>query len=244
MPWQTLSIDSWQKAAAAARIAERLPEGAVVVSPGAKSGRVRALADHALEVERRGSDWARRRALAEAFAHFIAYRLAAWDWFVTITFRDLPGVSLPTAEMRRREVLEFMADLEHAAEQVGWLVAEEFGELGGRFHCHGLVAGVAALSRKDWWRVAFERFGRSRIEPVRLQRAAAFYAAKYQTKQLGTLHLGGILAGVDLRTWEQSQTPAAGGRQVIAHSADVPTEFFHITRSQRGRHRCQLNRRR
>jgi len=243
MAWQTLSIDSEQKAAAQARMAERLAEGAVVVSPGAQSRRVRPLVDHALEVERRNLRLAQRRAVAQAFGYFVAYQLALWDWFLTITFRDRAGVGLPTPEMHRRQLFDFMLDLERAKEHVGWLIAEEFGELSGRFHCHGLVAGVAALSRKEWWQIAHDRFGRSRIEPVRLQEAAAFYAAKYQTKQLGTLHLGGILAGVDLRAWEQSQVPAAGGCQVIAPSAEVPTALFHLTSMNRRRNRCQLNRR-
>jgi hypothetical protein len=49
---------------------------------------------------------------------------------------------------------------------IGWVIAEEFGRLGGRWHVHVLVKGVQQLRRKKWWKRAFIRFGRSRIEPI------------------------------------------------------------------------------
>ena len=53
-----------------------------------------------------------------------------------------------------------------ATAAIGWVVAEEFGRLGGRWHVHLLVKGVLKLRRKKWWKRAFVRFGRSRIEPI------------------------------------------------------------------------------
>jgi hypothetical protein len=49
---------------------------------------------------------------------------------------------------------------------IGWVIAEEFGRAGGRWHVHLLVRGVPYLRRKKWWKRAFTRFGRSRIEPI------------------------------------------------------------------------------
>ena len=53
-----------------------------------------------------------------------------------------------------------------ATAAIGWVVAEEFGRAGGRWHVHLLVRGVQHLRRKKWWKRAFRRFGRSRIEPI------------------------------------------------------------------------------
>src|SRR5262249_10368694 len=49
---------------------------------------------------------------------------------------------------------------------IGWVIAEELGRAGGRWHVHILINGVQKLRRKRWWRRAFVRFGRSRIEPI------------------------------------------------------------------------------
>ncbi len=53
-----------------------------------------------------------------------------------------------------------------ATAAIGWVIAEEFGRAGGRWHVHLLVSGVQHLHRKKWWKRAFVRFGRSRIEPI------------------------------------------------------------------------------
>ncbi len=47
-----------------------------------------------------------------------------------------------------------------------WVIAEEFGSAGGRWHVHLLIRGVEYLRRRKWWRRAFVRFGRTRIEPI------------------------------------------------------------------------------
>lgn len=61
----------------------------------------------------------------------------------------------------------FYFDIRTAATAaIGWVIAEEFGRLGGRWHVHLLIKGVHKLRRKKWWRRAFFRFGRTRIEPI------------------------------------------------------------------------------
>ena len=53
-----------------------------------------------------------------------------------------------------------------ATQQIGWVIAEEFGIAGGRWHVHLLVKGVKHLRRDEAWEKAFGRFGRCRIEPL------------------------------------------------------------------------------
>lgn len=60
----------------------------------------------------------------------------------------------------------FYEVLEVATTSIGWVIAEEFGRAGGRWHVHLLIRGVQSLRRKKWWRRAFLRFGRSRIEAI------------------------------------------------------------------------------
>lgn len=136
---------------------------------------------------------------------------------------------------------EFLADIEAAAgTPVGWVIAEEFGRLGGRWHAHGLVSGVSRLSREFWWREAFRRFGRTRIEPFDPKRAACFYAAKYAAKALGEIHVGGNLSGVELsrvvlengcRSWDDSladRSEPTHTHSVLLPSATVERTFFRL----------------
>lgn len=196
------------------------------------------LADHAWRQEK----WAARRRsraeLPEAFGHFLA-SLASWSWFINpITFRG----DAPCSDGAMKAIQEWIGDIQaHAgASPVGWVIAEEFGALGGRWHAHGLVSGVSHLIREFWWREAFRRFGRTRIEPFDPERAACFYAAKYAAKALGALHFGGNLAGVELsrmvrenghRTWDDSladSSQPARTHGVVSPSASVERTFFRL----------------
>ncbi len=155
------------------------------------------------------------------------------DWRPASRHRPILGPPVPDAALARIE--KFFADLRAAAGiPIGWVLGEELGRLGGRYHCHALVTGVAHLRRDVWWNEAFRRFGRTRIEPFDPERAAAFYTAKYAAKQLGGLHFGATLAGVDLDRAENSKRVVRRG-VVIAHSANLPREFFRITLSRRHR---------
>jgi hypothetical protein len=166
--------------------------------------------------------------------------LAAWDWFINpISFRnvwrnahrppDKPCLKEgpPCPDEAQAYLSEYFADMEKmAGKPIGWSVAEEFGRLGGRYHCHALVTGVAHLRRTFWWAEAFRRFGRTRIEPFDRERGAVFYAAKYAAKQLGGLHFGGTLAGKRLSDFEVSTS--SGGKQTVITSAEMPKEFFRM----------------
>lgn len=197
-----------------------------------------ALIDRAVRQNRWAREQATRAELPEAFGYFLS-GLAPWSWFVNpITFR---GDTPPCSDAAMKAVGEWLADIQtnSVEKEMGWVIAEEFGATGGRWHCHGLISGVSQLNRRFWWSEAFRRFGRTRIEPFDPDRAGAFYAAKYAAKALGRIHFGGTLAGVELsrvvkregrRAWddapESSQGSATHG--VIAPSTDAEKSFFRL----------------
>jgi hypothetical protein len=127
------------------------------------------------------------------------------------------------------EVRLFMEMLEASAGMpIGFIVAEEIGDVGGRWHLHLLVSGVPSdVPRKVWWSAAFQIWGRTRIEPYDPRKAAAFYAAKYAAKQLGAIHLCGTLCGVRMNDCEDSARHAALGGHDVVSSAFMPSGFFH-----------------
>jgi hypothetical protein len=166
--------------------------------------------------------------------------LADWDWFINpISFRDdwrnahrppdKPCVKTgpPCSDEALAYLGAYFADVQRTAgKPIGWVIGEEFGPLGNRYHCHALVTGVAHLWRRFWWAEAFRRFGRTLIEPFDRERAATFYAAKYEAKQLGGLHFGGTLAGVVLSDLEIPSSP--GGGKTVLTSAHLPKTYFRL----------------
>lgn len=196
------------------------------------------LVDHARKQERWAERERHRAELPEAFGDFLA-GLESWSWFVNpITFRG----DAPCSDGAMKGITEWLGDIQAlaGAAEVGWVIAEEFGALGGRWHCHGLVCGVSGISRAFWWREAFRRFGRTRIEPFDRDRAGAFYAAKYAAKALGAIHFGGTLAGTELsrlvrvngrRAWDDSLACSSAPHHthgVAVPSANVERTFFRL----------------
>jgi hypothetical protein len=55
------------------------------------------------------------------------------------------------------------------------------------------VSGVDRLSRRFWWKVAYEQFGRTRIEPFDYERGGAYYVAMNGLSEHGELYFGGKL---------------------------------------------------
>lgn len=200
---------------------------------------VKPLSDHAASVEKTAEERRMRANLPEAYGEFIA-GLAQWSWFVNpISFRGDPPE--PYAAMKRIE--EWLADLQAyvGPNPIGWVLAEEFGRVGGRWHCHGLVSGVSKVHRRFWWAEAFRRFGRTAIHPFDPKRAAAFYAAKYAAKALGRIHFGGTLKGRELnhlirtpegrRAWGDSlhnSSPGLTTHGVVSPSANLERVFFRM----------------
>src|SRR5260370_38922136 len=128
-----------------------------------------ALTDQRMRQEKWASSQQLRAMLPEAYGEFISL-LVKWDWFVTITFKEITARDLAVARIE-----EWLADIQGAAggKQIGWLLAEEFGRIGDRYHCHLLLAGVRNQQRKDLVRVTFRRFGRSEIRPFEAEREEA-----------------------------------------------------------------------
>jgi hypothetical protein len=148
-------------------------------------------------------------------------QLKSW----TPDYRGRQNPSPPVNDLALAEIKDFLFLLQEAAEQpIRWMIAEEFGKVGGRYHCHLLVAGVAHLRRDVWWRTAFERFGRTRIEPFNPAQGAAFYCAKYATKQLGAIHFGGPAPGEPYAAVLKPGMTV--GRFTLASSAEMPRNEF------------------
>jgi len=115
-------------------------------------------------------------------------RLKAW----MPDFRGRRNPGSPVPDQALAELKDWLLELQAAAGRpIRWMIAEEFGRIGGRYHAHMLISGVAHLRRDKWWASAFKQFGRTTISPFDPARGGAFYAAKYASKQLGALHFGG-----------------------------------------------------
>lgn len=81
--------------------------------------------------------------------------------------RRLSGKCLCCALLNDPVALSLYVEVRMVATRaIGWVIAEEFGRIGGRWHVHILIRGASHLRRKKWWRRAFRRFGRTRIEPI------------------------------------------------------------------------------
>jgi hypothetical protein len=148
-------------------------------------------------------------------------RLRGWN----PDFRGRRNPGPPVPDKALAEIKDFLSELQEvAAQPIRWMIAEEFGRLGGRYHCHGLVAGVKHLQREPWWKIAFERFGRTKILPFDPEKGGAFYAAKYAAKQLGAIHFGGPPPGGEFQAILKPSQDV--GRVDVLRSADLPREDF------------------
>ena len=121
--------------------------------------------------------------LAEAWGEFLTR--FPWDWFCTFTFRD----PVPSFTAHHRFAY-FARDLERAAGlPIAWFRGDEYGPRGGRLHLHALILNVGNLRRLTWMDRWNERNGYARILPFDAEKGAAFYCAKYVTKQFGNWDL-------------------------------------------------------
>lgn len=128
------------------------------------------------------------RQLAKAWGQFLSQ--FSWDWFVTLTFRDC------VLSFRAHRLFGyFVRDLEKAAGiPIFWFRADEIGSHGGRFHIHALIGNVAHLRRMTWMDRWNDWAGYARILPFNEKKGAAYYTAKYVTKQSGDWDVSDNLA--------------------------------------------------
>src|SRR5262249_39551027 len=88
----------------------------------------------------------------------------------------------------------FVRELEKAAGiPIFWFRADEIGPRGGRLHMHALIGNVAHLRRMSWVDRWGELAGYARILSFDARRGAAYYCAKYVTKQNGDWDLSSSL---------------------------------------------------
>lgn len=128
------------------------------------------------------------RQLSDAWGDFLSRY--PWDWFLTLTFRD------PTQSFRAHRLFGyFVKDIEKAAGvPVGWFRGDEYGSRLGRFHMHALMLNVAHLRRLSWMDDWNPRAGFARIVEFDPKLGAAYYCAKYVTKQFGEWDLSDNIA--------------------------------------------------
>ena len=130
-------------------------------------------------LEREECVFSMSRQLAVAWGQFLSE--FSWDWFLTLTFKDEVG------SFRAHRLFGFFVrDIEKAAGlPIFWFRADEIGTHGGRFHIHALMGNVAHLRRLTWMDRWNKLAGIARILPFNAKRGAAYYCAKYVTKQSG-----------------------------------------------------------
>ena len=153
--------------------------------------------------------------LAEGWGQFLSQ--FSWDWFVTLTFRD-EVKSFSAHRLFER----FARAIERAAEQpIFWFKADEIGTHGGRFHIHALFGNVGHLRRLFWMDRWSELAGYARILPFNEKRGAAYYCAKYVTKQDGDWEMS---ANVNAFQQYQPALPLSGPtkQSSVCSSADRP----------------------
>jgi ribonuclease HI len=176
------------------------------------------LVDHRMAQERMAEDARRKwRVATEAGKWLLSGGIP--DWFLTITQNAGDG----TERLSLSSVKKFLAEIEQDAHRaIGWVVAEVRGESGGRRHFHGLVWRVRELDRKRWWRVAFERFGRSQIVLYDDSLPGADYVGTNGLGDDGNLHFGGGL-------WD----PGAARFRSLTEAAEVVAVAAHIRKKKR-----------
>jgi hypothetical protein len=110
---------------------------------------------------------------------------------------------------RAHRLFSYLArDIEKAAGiPIAWFRGEELGWHGGRLHFHSLMLNVAHLRRLTWMDHWNQRAGYARILPFDRQKGAAFYCAKYVTKQFGDWEISDNLAA-----FSQYQEPMFRGQ--------------------------------
>lgn len=220
-----------------------------LVAPRVSRHKMQTLTDHRRIQESWTSKQRTERRLLDAYGKFIS-GLARWTWFATITFSRIP----PCPKEGLGSIVRWMDDLQRAARTpVGWVLMEDSGGLGGRWHCHALIAGVEHLRKAVWCKEASRRFGRTLIVSFDPKRGAAFYIAKRAVATSEEIHFGGWLGGRTLPSSQENQHDAGFPAVSVStetrksHDAStqrqtVPRPLSPATQDQRGPTRPRGNR--
>ena len=166
-----------------------------------------------------------------------------WQVFGTLTYatRNYPwqrgfpmtGSGRPHPDFAHNLFADFVLHLEtELGQPIDYVVADQFGSLGGRFHQHCLLAapGLAAHSRTAIWEWFQSRAGWSRILPF--EQGAAFYISRYIGRDANkcewSFRVEEMLAPLQI-----DKQPL--GRVVLVHSAPVGKGLLHTGLKNRKR---------
>lgn len=121
----------------------------------------------------------------------------AWDWFLTITFRDLVPMH------RQESVLHAVGETLRHSHVIDRLFLISEAHKSQTLHLHGLYASgalpfVKPFQQSDIWRVLYDRFGRSKVEVPRGTAEVARYVTKYCLKDGGYYELFSESRGSDM----------------------------------------------
>lgn len=107
-----------------------------------------------------------------------------------------------------------------------YIVADQYGALGGRFHQHWILAatGLDTYPRTEIWKWLKQRAGWSRVVPF--ERGAAYYISRYIGRDAQVCDWN-LRIGPELSV--QPLLPHVPGKLVVARTPDMPREFLHNT---------------
>jgi len=139
------------------------------------------------------------------------------------------GAAPPLPEAVLKGIETWLLDVQRLAGlPIGWVTAEEFGRLGGRWHCHILVAGVSRVNRK--WCLSEAQHADRTLRP---DTRGSLLHSQVRGRLPGALHFGGSLAGVALSKCEHSRSQ--GGGRDVAMSVPLLRSHFHMCLPRRHR---------
>lgn len=102
-----------------------------------------------------------------------------WDWFATLTFRDLPK-SFAAVNQVKKWLTAIQKDEKRA---IGYFMATEWFKTRECPHFHLLMGNLEDVRRDKWWQVWFTWYGRNRILPYDKEKGAGYYLTKYVIKE-------------------------------------------------------------
>lgn len=103
-----------------------------------------------------------------------------WDWFATLTFRDLPKTY--TAINRTKKWLTAIKKQEKRS--ISYFMCMEWTKVQNRPHTHLLIGNLEGVRRDRWWFTWFTWYGRARILPYNKELGAGYYLTKYVVKDI------------------------------------------------------------
>ncbi|MBA7704501.1 hypothetical protein ES703_113313 [subsurface metagenome] len=114
-----------------------------------------------------------------------------WDWFATLTFRDLPK-SFTAVNRVKKWLMAIQKDEKRA---IGYFMATEWFKTRECPHFHLLMGNLEGVRRDKWWSTWYTWYGRARILPYDKGLGAGYYLTKYVVKdvyQSGMFEIGGL----------------------------------------------------